>query len=773
MVSKRAFYSPLQFFLPLASDFKFEIRFGVCVYFLKMDRAYLRARLDRYFEESYDVFPMISLTNSAENESRPGERDFDNLSGTVSQGLLVSRFFKRLTRKYCEVETCFIDSASNLKKKKTSSEKVPFQFFMPSRTSAREHRVYVECAIEKKKVPAVKICADATSFEKSELRLKFLEEEADERRATTMDERVLRVLPDAVLNYLTKEESNFEGFGTDEHQTCARRFILRRSKEMTTTTGKDSINFTVEGVEVERPFVRYRGCRSATAGSITERNAASESVSNASLEITSVRPFSMALKRLGDLKVACQRANVPIENMVPFFTPKTGKKRKAAEAMNGIEKEEVSVLDISSTPLSVMAIPRLEKQAIVTCLRRELPLSLGFSSDEEYLESFAAFHHLSIDKGSLINRTIKPDGVQAKKEYYGVRYADVVFENTTERWVYPITLLLKQNGATEIAARNTEEFSQSLIVKNFAESIESTTHLGISVSFFRDEENGAIEREAMANELANSDDSLDASANQISIDPLLQALQTHSPPFLGFRLALDEYIDPVLENTPNTRRRLRRASSISAGANFNDVVHDFRGLPTQSTVPLTLDLNQPLAIDEQDRMDVVRAQQRHFLLNSPVQDEEVAMAFTTLDERKTKEAKTIEKATTIKTPPPPKARVPHFSKSSTKTTTKPPPKKMKSEENNSSTERFDAISEILRDAEEKTLLSKSGGSKYLTIDDLLFFLEYSDPNVGADCRKKIGRRNGFSRADVMKVVLQLIKKTAKRKTFRGRNDRVA
>ena len=200
-------------------------------------------------------------------------------------------------------------------------------------------------------------------------------------------------------------------------------------------------------------------------------------------------------------------------------------------------------------------------------------------------------------------------------------------------------------------------------------------------------------------------------------------------------------------------------------------MHDFGGLLTQSTIPLTLDLNQPLAIDEQDRMDVVRAQQRHFLLNS--QDEEVAMAFTTLDERKTKKAKTIVKATTIKTPPPPKARVPHFSKSSTKTTTKPPPKKMKSEENNSSTERFDAISEILRDAEEKTLLSKSGGSKYLTIDDLLFFLEYSDPNVGADCRKKIGRRNGFSRADVMKVVLQLIKKTAKRKTFRGRNDRVA
>ena len=92
-----------------ASDFKFEIRFGVFVYFLKMDRAYLRARLDRSFEESYDVFPMISLTNSAENESRPGERDFDNLSGTVAHGLLVSRFFKRLTRKYFEFRFNNID----------------------------------------------------------------------------------------------------------------------------------------------------------------------------------------------------------------------------------------------------------------------------------------------------------------------------------------------------------------------------------------------------------------------------------------------------------------------------------------------------------------------------------------------------------------------------------------------------------------------------------------------------------------------------------------
>ena len=86
-----------------------------------------------------------------------------------------------------------------------------------------------------------------------------------------MDERVLRVLPDAVLNYLTKEESNFEGFGTDEHQTCARRFILRRSKKMTTRTGKDSINFTVEGVEVEAKGRYISSCLLYTSPSPRDR----------------------------------------------------------------------------------------------------------------------------------------------------------------------------------------------------------------------------------------------------------------------------------------------------------------------------------------------------------------------------------------------------------------------------------------------------------------------------------------------------------------------
>ena len=752
--------------------------------------AHLRATLKKADSarkecDDYVVLPLTcSSTGLRGASAAANEResdDFDDPSGPSTKVLLLTRFFRRLTKKYGEVERCF--GASN-----KASEMTPFQFFLPNATSAREHRVYVECAVEKKKVPAVKICTDATSFEKSELRMKFLEEESDEvyakRNAARNEERVLRVLPDAVVNFLTKQESKFQAFGHDE-QTGLRRFILRstRSNETTTTTtskkkntDKDFLNFTVEGLDVERPFVVYRGYKCATARSISERDTASESVLNASLEFTTVRPFSMALKRLGDLKVACQRANVPAEDMVQFFS--STKKRKAVEAKNGNVEQlsAAAVLDISATPLCVVALPRVSKQAVVVCLRRELPLSLGFACDEEFLHCFAAFQHLSTDKESLLDLKRFPD-IFKKKEFWGVKYADVIFEGEPGRWLYPITLLLKNNGATEIPARNTEEYSQSLIVKNFAESIESTTHLGISVSFFRDQENDTIKREAMANRnnVSANGDILDADAGHVTIDPLLQALQTHSPPFLGFRLALDEYNDPmILENTPNTRRSLRRASSLSVEnqQHFNNVVHDLGGggcgngvglSLSQSMPPVTLDLNQPLSICDQEKMNLSLEQQRHFLSAEQVEE-------AIIDGSKTKKAKTgatttattKTQTTIIKTPPPKVNNVPKISGSSTKTT------KKKTGEKDSAEKRLNAISGILRD--ETNIRRISGGPKFLTIDDLLFFLASKDPDLSTSYRKKIRRRD-CGRVHVLEAALQFIKETER--SSRRTKNRIA
>ncbi len=746
--------------------------------------AHLRATLKAEARNECDEYVVLPLTCSTCHASAANETesdDFDDPSGPSSKVLLLTRFFRRLTKKYGELERCF--GASN-----EASEMTPFQFFLPNATSAREHRVYVECAVEKKKVPAVKICTDATSFEKSELRLKFLEEESDEvyakRNAARKEERVLRVLPDAVVNFLTKQESKFQAFGHDE-QTGLRRFILRstRSNETTTTTtskkkniDKDFLNFTVEGLDVERPFVVYRGYKCATARSISERDTASESVLNASLEFTTVRPFSMALKRLGDLKVACQRANVPAEDMVQFFS--LTKKRKAVEAKNGNVEQVSAVLDISATPLCVVALPRVSKQAVVVCLRRELPLSLGFACDEEFLHCFAAFQHLSTDKESLLDPKRFPD-IFKKKEFWGVKYADVIFEGEPGRWLYPITLLLKNNGATEIPARNTEEYSQSLIVKNFAESIESTTHLGISVSFFRDQENDTIKREALANRnnvFANGD-ILDADAGHVTIDPLLQALQTHSPPFLGFRLALDEHNDPmILENTPNTRRSLRRASSLSVEnqQHLNNVVHDLGGggygngtglSLSQSMPPVTLDLNQPLSICDQEKMNLSLEQQRHFLSAEQVEE-------AIIDGSKTKKAKTgatttetTKTQTTIIKTPPPKVNVPKISKSSTKTT------KKKTGEKDSAEKRLNAISGILRDEtniDEQRRIRR--GPNFLTIDDLLFFLASKDPDLSTSYRKMI-RRRSCCRAHVLEAALQFIKETER--SSRRTKNRIA
>jgi len=153
-----------------------------------------------------------------------------------------------------------------------------------------------------------------------------------------------------------------------------------------------------------------------------------------------------------------------------------------------------------------------------------------------------------------------------------------------------------------------------------------------------------------------------------------------------------------------------------------------------------------------------------------VQNEDAVMAFTTSDERKAKKAKaTPAKATKkMKIPPVPKIRVPHSSQSaSAKSTKKPaPPKKTKSKEKDSG--RLDTISAILRDA--KTKDSTAKGPNYLTIDDLLYFLESIDPTLGADYRKRIGRRQS-GRADLLKVAVQLNMKTAR--TSSQRNNRVA
>ena len=122
--------------------------------------AHLRATLKAEARNECDEYVALPTYDvSRFGGERDRKRRLRRPAWTEPKVLLLTRFFRRLTKKYGELERCF--GASN-----EASEMTPFQFFLPN-ASAREHRVHVECAVEKKKVPAVKICTDATSFEKS------------------------------------------------------------------------------------------------------------------------------------------------------------------------------------------------------------------------------------------------------------------------------------------------------------------------------------------------------------------------------------------------------------------------------------------------------------------------------------------------------------------------------------------------------------------------------------------------------------------------------
>ena len=91
---------------------------------------------------------------------------------------------------------------------------------------------------------------------------------------------------------------------------------------------------------MERPFVVYLGYKCATARSMSERIPRAEvGVKRLSLEFMTVRPFSMALKRLGDLKAVCQRKRTS-GGYGAFFS--LTKKRK--QLANNETWEQVSVL---------------------------------------------------------------------------------------------------------------------------------------------------------------------------------------------------------------------------------------------------------------------------------------------------------------------------------------------------------------------------------------------------------------------------------------------
>ena len=96
----------------------------------------------------------------------------------------------------------------------------PFQFFVPYSTNNNEgveregaETVFTECAVEKRVMKVMKTVVEAQIFSNNELGLKWggygESSKGGYAQTTTEEDRVMRVLPEAILQYLSKNESNF------------------------------------------------------------------------------------------------------------------------------------------------------------------------------------------------------------------------------------------------------------------------------------------------------------------------------------------------------------------------------------------------------------------------------------------------------------------------------------------------------------------------------------------------------------------------------------
>lgn len=553
----------------------------------EMSASYLRANIAAE-EQSWKVLPMVRVSSSndtAKNrsikdafslEEEDEEVNNDDTNTTKKKEDIISfeKFFEKCAKKYQTIESVF-DNA-----KKTNVEDVPFQFFPPAYDGCD-----IECAIETKYIEVVKTVVQAEGLFRFCERDEFLLDDFGD------DEKILKVLPDAVLNSLMFRSSKFEGFGFNENAST-RRFALR----VIDTSNKSSNAFICEGIDIERPFVRREQQQKNSMIMVDNTYHGDEKeertvVPKPTLDFASVTPFKLSMKLVGDLQAACKNAKVRASDVNAFFPPSIAtanenntKKRKQENSSSVVVDYNnlPKVLDISKTPICVVAMPRVNKDALVVALRRELPESLQslFERDEDFLRAFALSSHLSCDDDTcLITRM----DLKERKEFYGVKYVDIKFELEEGIFIFPIQLILKKNGAVEVVKnRNNEGCSQNLAIKNLCEGIENKTHLGVSLSFERNAENTPVPKVLLQEKEGDQDN---------DIDPLMRSLLNNkdsSPPFLGFRI----------DQTPS---ELRRAVGNSAEQLFGEDLMGFSLGTPSSMLPLMHDLQQMPLIDSMER----------------------------------------------------------------------------------------------------------------------------------------------------------------------------
>ncbi len=121
-----------------------------------------------------------------------------------------------------------------------------------------------------------------------------------------------------------------------------------------------------------------------------------------------------------------------------------------------------SVIDISSTPIMAQAAPEIGVEVAVIAFRRELPRSVGFKTIKEFRLAFAARLNTYVPPYVHVN--------DSKQELI----CDVCFPGHDVPYLWPVSLLLKSTGATELTARQSNIANDSILAW-----LRSATNLNI------------------------------------------------------------------------------------------------------------------------------------------------------------------------------------------------------------------------------------------------------------------------------------------------------
>lgn len=130
------------------------------------------------------------------------------------------------------------------------------------------------------------------------------------------------------------------------------------------------------------------------------------------------------------------------------------------------------VIDISSTPIMAQAAPEIGIEVGIIAFRREMPHNAGFKTIAEFRLAFGARFNTFVPTHAHVD--------DSETELL----ADVCFPGHDAPYLWPVSLLLKNTGATELTARSSNVTNDTLLAWLFATTQVPIleTHLSFQVN---------------------------------------------------------------------------------------------------------------------------------------------------------------------------------------------------------------------------------------------------------------------------------------------------